>query len=49
MTERGFAALIWRGDQAIFVGKGFEQPASPEEVQKIRAFATDLDAALGSV
>ena len=24
MTERGFAALIWRGDQAFFVGKGFE-------------------------
>jgi hypothetical protein len=46
MTERGFAALIWRGDQAFFVGRGFEQPASPEEVQKIRSFATDLAAAL---
>jgi hypothetical protein len=46
MTERGFAALIWRGDQAFFVGKGFEQPASAEEVQKIRAFAADLAAAL---
>jgi hypothetical protein len=42
MTERGFAALMWRGDQAFFVGKGFEQPASADEVQKIRAFATDL-------
>jgi hypothetical protein len=46
MTERGFGALIWRGDQAFFVGKGFEQPASPEEVQKIRAFASDLKHAL---
>jgi hypothetical protein len=46
MTERGFAALIWRGDQAFFVGKGFEQPASPEQVQKIRAFGSDLAAAL---
>jgi hypothetical protein len=46
MTERGFAALIWRGNQAFFVGKGFEQPASPEEVQKIRAFALDLANAL---
>ena len=46
MTERGFAALIWRGDQAFFVGKGFEQPASPEQVQKIRAFGVDLANAL---
>ena len=43
MTERGFAALIWRGDQAFFVGKGFEQPASAEQVQKLRAFAADLE------
>jgi hypothetical protein len=46
MTERGFAALIWRGDQAFFVGKGFEQAASPEDVLKIRAFASDLSNAL---
>jgi hypothetical protein len=48
MTERGFAALIWRGDQAVFVGKGFELPATPEQVQKIRAFATDLANALSA-
>jgi hypothetical protein len=46
MTEQGFAALIWRGDQAFFVGKGFERPASPDEVQKIRAFTSDLANAL---
>jgi len=46
MTERGYAALIWRGDQAFFAGKGFEQPASPEQVQQIRAFGTDLASAL---
>ena len=46
MTERGFAALIWRGDQPFFVAKGFEQPASPEQVQKIRSFASDLANAL---
>ena len=46
MTERGFGALIWRSDQAFFVGKGFEQPASPEQVQLIRTFATDLANAL---
>lgn len=46
MTERGFAALIWRAHQAFFVGKGFERQASPEEVEKIRAFASDLANAL---
>lgn len=47
MTERGFAALVWRGEQAVFVGKGFEQPASADQVQQIRGFAADLASALG--
>ena len=46
MTDRGYAALIWRGDQSFFVGKGFEQPASTEQVEKIRAFASELESAL---
>ena len=46
MTDHGYAALIWRGDQAFFVGKGFEEPASTEQVEKVRAFASDLEAAL---
>jgi hypothetical protein len=46
MTKQGFGALIWRGDQAFFVGKGFEQPATSEQIQKIRAFASDLANAL---
>lgn len=46
MTERGFAPLVWRGDQAFFTGKGFEQAALSEQVQKLRAFASDLDRAL---
>ncbi len=49
MTERGFAALVWRGDQAVFIGKGFEQPASSEQVQQIRSFAADLAAALNGL
>jgi hypothetical protein len=48
MTERGYAALIWRGERAFFAGKGFEHPASPEQVQKIRAFASDLASALAA-
>jgi hypothetical protein len=48
MTEKGYAALVWRGDQPFFAAKGFEQSASPEQVEKIRAFASDLENALKS-
>ncbi len=46
MTDRGFAALVWRGDQGFFVGRGFEQTATGEQVMQMRAFAADLSAAL---
>ena len=46
MTERGFAVLVWRGGQAFFVGKGFEQPASELQVAALRAFAADLEKAV---
>ncbi len=46
LTEKGFAALIWRGESAFFVGKGVEQPASAEQVERIRKFAVDLETAL---
>ncbi len=46
MTERGYAALVWRAEQPFFVGRGFEQPGTDEQVQAIRAFAADLEAAL---
>jgi len=46
MTERGFAALVWRGEQPFFVGKGFEQAGTAEQVAALRAFAADLEAAL---
>ncbi|MBZ5608664.1 MAG: hypothetical protein LAP38_10425 [Acidobacteriia bacterium] len=45
-TEQGFAALVWRGERAFFVGKGFEQPASEQQVQDLRAFANDLEKAV---
>ena len=47
LTEKGFAALIWRGGNAFFVGKGVEQAASPQQVELIRKFAADLENALG--
>lgn len=46
VTENGFAALMWRGETAIFVGRGFENPATPDQVAAIRAFDRDLNEAL---
>ena len=46
LTEKGFAALLWRGSQALFVGKEYERAAAAEEVEALRAFQADLNAAL---
>jgi hypothetical protein len=46
MTEKGFAALVWRGGRAFFVARGFEQAATDDQVEKIRDFADDLEQAL---
>jgi hypothetical protein len=45
-TERGLAYLIWRDGQAFLAGKGFEQPATGEQVAAVRRFSEDLKAAL---
>ena len=46
VTDSGFAALVWRGEQAVFVGRGFELVATEEHVTAIRAFDRDLNEAL---
>ncbi|MBI1897334.1 MAG: hypothetical protein HYZ57_01600 [Acidobacteria bacterium] len=46
LTEKGMAALIWRGGRAFFVAKGYEQAATDEQVQELRRFQSDLEAAL---
>ena len=46
LTERGLAVLQWRGDDAFFVLKDFEQPATAREVDRLRAFQRDLESAL---
>jgi hypothetical protein len=48
MTEKGFAALVWRRGKAYFIARGLEQPATDQQVEKIRAFADDLERALSS-
>ncbi len=45
-TERGLAYLIWRDARAWLAGKGFEEPASEEQVAAVRRFSEDLKAAL---
>jgi hypothetical protein len=42
----GLAMLVWRGEAAHFVGKGVDQPASPEQVEGLRAFTRDVESAL---
>ena len=46
MVESGYAALLWRGGEAFFVGRGFERRATAEEVTGLRRFEADLRAAL---
>ena len=46
VTENGFAALLWRGEQGVFVGRGFELFATAEQVAAIRSFDRDLNEAL---
>ena len=46
LFEKGMAQLIWRGEKAFFVAKGFEREASEEEVVGLRRFATDLKISL---
>jgi len=46
VTEKGFAALMWRGKQGVFVGRGFELMATEDQVASIRAFDRDLNEAL---
>ena len=48
LTDHGLAVLVWRESQAYFAAKGYEQPATREQVKSVRAFAADLQAALNS-
>jgi hypothetical protein len=42
MTENGVAYLVWRDGSPVLVGKGAETPATPEQVEMLRAFSEDL-------
>lgn len=47
LTERGVAPLMLRNGQPTFVAKDSEIPAEVDQVEKIRCFQRDLQAALG--
>jgi hypothetical protein len=49
MTASGLASVVWRGDAAVFVGRGFEEAASAEALGEICGFEADLRRALGLV
>jgi hypothetical protein len=46
LSDRGLAPLLYKGGQPFFVAKGFEQPASEDQVSELRRFQADLRAAL---
>ena len=46
LTERGIAPLVWRHDVPVFVLKDFEENATSMQVEQLRAFQRDLQAAL---
>jgi hypothetical protein len=48
LTEKGFAPLVWRGETAHFVAKGFDRVASDDDIARVRLFQRDLAAALGA-
>lgn len=47
MTENGLAYLVWREGQPRLVAKGSDLPAGAAQVEALRGFSTDLEAALG--
>lgn len=46
LTASGYAALVMRGDAFRFVGRGFDETATEEQVRECRSFARDLGTAL---
>lgn len=46
LTEEGFAVLVQSGEESSFVRKGYRRPAAPDEILRLRAFASDLEKAL---
>lgn len=48
LTEKGFAPLLLREGRHFFVARNYEKPAGDHDIERLRAFQTDLEAALKS-
>jgi hypothetical protein len=46
LLEGAFAVLVWREEGPVFVAKGKQWPATPEQVETLRRFEGDLRNAL---
>jgi hypothetical protein len=46
LSDKGMAPLLWRNGSPFFVAKGFEQPATESDIERLRLFQRDLEAAL---
>ncbi len=46
LTETGLAPLVWRGAAPAFASKAGDRPATAEQVETLRRFQADLEAAL---
>ena len=47
MTEAGLAFLVWREGRPYLAAKGCETAATPEQVEEMQKFSSDLRRALG--
>lgn len=46
MSEHGLAMLMWRDGKPFFVVRNHEAEATPESVEALRAFTSDLERVL---
>jgi len=46
ITPDGLAPLVWRGEEAWFVRKGFERRATQGEIDAVQAFLRDVKVSL---
>jgi hypothetical protein len=46
ITTHGFAPLVHRTAGPVFAAKGYEQPATEQEIADLRLFLADLETAL---
>jgi hypothetical protein len=46
LSDSGMAALVWKNGSAFFVAKGFQHPATECDIERLRLFQRDLEAAL---